>query len=192
MVSERKEQIIKLFPWEKTRNSNNVQKIVYLLITFCLLLYMFSYMVFNGVQQTLENVNPVEESIRRVQRESKAEEGDIQQLIRDLFELGLKDVDAMLQALTIKDPFGLRVGPNSFVCPVHPSQRIDYPNIVNPRPLHRFIDEESDAWMFYQNIRSTGGEDFCTTAIVNMPRRTVPLFYCMPDFRGGEHQKINL
>jgi hypothetical protein len=43
------------------------------------------------------------------------------------------------------------------------------------------VSKASNTYLFFQHLRKAGGTNFCTLAKANLPSRSIPSYYCMPD-----------
>ena len=154
------------------------------IILFAFVVY-FLYILANLDDNRNEGVSIFEASRLAAQNEYQKEEGNIMSRIKELFQLGLDDAESLLSVLRDVDPLGINHGPTSFVCPTSRAAKVDSDDSYDYDSLVKFREEEKNTWLFYQNMRQSRGEEFCELANANMPRRSVPMFYCMPDFRGG-------
>ena len=70
-----------------------------------------------------------------------------------------------------------------FPCPTNladtNSHRITIPDQRNMTRSDEFRDGKD--FLFFQHLRKAGGTNFCTLAEHNLPRDTLPRYYCMPD-----------
>lgn len=106
-------------------------------------------------------------------------------LTEELFAVGASNPQLLLRRLAEEDPLGVRGGPDAFVCPRRPEDRLDYPDIVNHSRALRFRQGAPGTWVLYQHLRKAGGTGFCDLAKLNLPSGAVPRYYCMPDNRGS-------
>jgi len=129
-----------------------------------------------------------------------AASGSIYDDLKGLFELGHSNPDAFLLQLNASltriaagngqgqaCTFGTIFSNDCYAsCPID-SQRFDYPlySKANQSNADRFRSGDPEAFVFFQHLRKAGGTAFCDLAQHNMPRRQVPGYYCMPDFRGS-------
>ena len=102
-------------------------------------------------------------------------------ILNKLFELGKKDPKALITELEQNDPLHVNlVDPHGFVCPQSTSLRLDYPSLINEQNLQAFREGSADSFIFYQHLRKAGGTGFCDLAQRNLPKGSVPSYYCMP------------
>ena len=105
-------------------------------------------------------------------------------VLNKLFELGKKDPKALIIELEQNDPLHVNlVDPHAFVCPQSTTLRLDYPSLINEQSLQSFRDGSADSFIFYQHLRKAGGTGFCDLAQRNLPKGSVPSYYCMPGMR---------
>lgn len=106
--------------------------------------------------------------------------------VRLLFQQAVDDPVSFLRRIDEEDPLHTHVeDPDSFACPSSPSQRLDWPSIVNATAAVRFKRNEPGSWIFYQHLRKAGGTGFCDLAKLNMGQQSVPPYFCMPDRKGS-------
>jgi hypothetical protein len=132
---------------------------------------------------------------RRVpKRENKMTYKDWRNIAVDLAMLSPEET---LKELETKDPFGTRTFERQlleseslkgatleldevkklFWCP---SDRITLPDQRNHSKSEAFR-KGADTFLFFQHLRKAGGTNFCSLAQTNLPTRSVPSYYCMPD-----------
>jgi hypothetical protein len=109
-------------------------------------------------------------------------EKPIMDQVKELFDLGNRDPERLIQVLNDTDPFGVSSGPNDFLCPV---SRIQQLGIIDNTRLNDFVQGKSGSWIFYQHLRKAGGTGFCQLAKDNLGKNHVPPYYCMVDDRGS-------
>ena len=117
--------------------------------------------------------------------EERHRDNNIKQLIKELFEMGVKSPTLLLEKLDNENVFGTLNGVEGFICPSDKSALLDYPRLTNQKSLIAFRNKEEGSFAFYQHLRKAGGTGFCDLANSNLPKRTVPSYYCMPDNRGS-------
>lgn len=119
-----------------------------------------------------------------VQPESK--KGETQtQVIKQLFDLAVHNPSLLLNRIDKEDIFGTSKGEEGFVCPTDPGSLLDNPDKTNQNNLQAFRNNVEGSFVFYQHLRKAGGTGFCDLAKSNLPKGTVPSYYCMPDNRGS-------
>lgn len=106
----------------------------------------------------------------------------------------------LLAALDEKDPFGVRKFEAAlieqeialgrtltvpelqklFPCPRNCllTPHLDVASLPAPRAFR-----EGRTWMLFQHLRKAGGTHFCSLAESNLPKKALPSYYCMPDYR---------
>lgn len=112
-------------------------------------------------------------------------------------DLAMLSPDETLKQLETKDPFGTRTFERElleseslkgatleyaevkqvFGCP---TDRITLPDQRDHTKSEAFR-QGRDAFLFFQHLRKAGGTNFCSLAKINLPKRAVPPYYCMPD-----------
>jgi hypothetical protein len=127
-----------------------------------------------------ENVS--QEKLKRAPSPKKP----ISDVIKELYHLGASDAGSLIKKLTELDPLDVDVeSPSNFTCPMEKSQRIDFPNVANWDNVHNFRANVPGSIIFYQHLRKAGGTGFCDLAKNNLPKGSIPPYYCMPDNRGS-------
>lgn len=116
---------------------------------------------------------------------TKSNSKSFQRLIKDLFELGVQNPTLLLDKIDNEDIFGTNIGADDFVCPADSTDHLDYPDLTNQQSLQAFRTNVEGSFAFYQHLRKAGGTGFCDLANSNLPKGTVPSYYCMPDNRGS-------
>ena len=108
-------------------------------------------------------------------------------MIKQLFDLGVQNPKLLLEKLNNEDPFNINnVSPDTFECPNQKeNEAVDYPSLASKSSIDNFKAGNTDSFIFYQHLRKAGGTGFCDLASRNLPKRTVPSYYCMPDNRGS-------
>jgi hypothetical protein len=67
-----------------------------------------------------------------------------------------------------------------FPCP-DASHRITLPDQRMLQKARDFRDAKPGTFLFFQHLRKAGGTHFCSLAEVNLPKKNLPNYYCMPD-----------
>lgn len=110
---------------------------------------------------------------------------DAMAVVKQLFELGSRDVEMLISELKNADPLNVTSGPDGFRCPQRPGSRLSDPSLPDKERLAKFVAGEPGTWIFYQHLRKAGGTGFCQLATDNLKRGEVPPYYCMIDNRGS-------
>lgn len=111
-------------------------------------------------------------------------------VIHDLFEIGITQPAKLVHLLDSTDPLSVNVSVPLFQCPTKGSvggQRLDHPYLYSEQTSDRFKRnvKSEPSFLFFQHLRKAGGTTFCDLAQTNMPKKTVPGYYCMPDRKGS-------
>lgn len=116
------------------------------------------------------------------------EDKSIHDTLHELFDLAESDPSELILKLQEEDPLGISSGPEGFHCPSssgNSNSRIDFPSLVNEESSIHFKEGVEGSFIFYQHLRKAGGTGFCDLANSNLPRSSIPSYYCMPDQRGS-------
>ena len=123
----------------------------------------------------------VSASVETTAAAATTEEEPPMTILNKLFELGRKDPKALIIELEQHDPLHVNlIDPHEFKCPTSTSLQLDYPSLINEQNLQSFRDGSADSFIFYQHLRKAGGTGFCDLAQRNLPKGSVPAYYCMP------------
>jgi hypothetical protein len=107
----------------------------------------------------------------------------LNEMIKELFFIGVKNRSQLYDILTNNDIFDTFVPPinRSFYSPCSDNMnRLDI-DITNKENLQMFLNSTTGSFIFYQHLRKAGGTGFCDLAKSNLNPRTIPPYYCMPD-----------
>jgi hypothetical protein len=184
----------------KRKNTSCTCSLLSQLLCFILILVGFSIYLFgfapnhDGMQQQLLAPGPHVANAPIVLRKKAptplqttyVPHKDIYQVVRELFEEGLKNKNSLLVKLTTQNPFNIPSdSPLNWTCPSSTSDRISLPDIVNHSRSEAFKANQKGSWLFYQHLRKAGGTGFCDLAQNNLPRKQTPPYFCMIDNRGS-------
>lgn len=127
------------------------------------------------------------------------------QIASDLAALSPEET---LQKLKEEDPFGTRAFDAQlteqetilgrvltideirqlFSCPAE-QERITLPDARVEQKAIDFREGKPGTFLFFQHLRKAGGTNFCSLAEKNLPRKSQPPYYCMPDMGWTNNQR---